>query len=284
MKYIYIYITITLSLLFPILTLAAAPSASTGQTTVTSTYSASQSTWTVGYTMPSNSDTNICLIAIIQGHAFAGLGTIDATYNGVSMTRVIDMAPALTYGYSVFYMATSTPGIAHNVVYTFNTGARTYGKTWIKTYQNCAQSSPIDVSDQTSSAGVTALNKSLTTTLNDDLVIGTLSTADTLETNLLGNNPQTDLAVLNDGLSLAGTTELVQATAGTVNTGYTWTTSVSADYYVWALKGVAGGSSSGGTITGTTTAQQNYEELLSTSWIMFLFLGVVWLVSKLINK
>ena len=213
--------------------LAAPPSAPAIVGSVT-TYASSVSTTThtISATVPSGS--NECLIAIAVARSGNSGAITSATWNGNSMSQVVSVTGGNLNGGIVFYLAAPTTG-THDLVLTT---AGTDVNASVFTLAHCAQSSPIDVtsSDLTSSSG-TSQSGSITTTVNNDLVISWI-TINTSGSSISDNGGQSSVSNFT-GSSWAvpfAVSTVTKSVAGSQSMGYTWTGSVSNEMFITSIK------------------------------------------------
>lgn len=216
-------------------TQAASPTFATNGTTTINSFDTGRTSNTFTHTVPAlGSDQNTALICLLgDQHAAATSGV---SWNGVAMTEIKNFAAVQRHSYKAWYLASPTPGTNQNIVETYNE-SRSQGATWCFTLKDTAQSSPLDASGQSDTAGGTSLSKSITTTVDSDLVITTVNVEGSAS-NTVADAGQTTLGKIHK-TELMDSSHIPKDTAGAITTGYSWTTSTTADLYVISIKYLA---------------------------------------------
>ena len=193
--------------------------------------------WTLSHTIPATGQNRaLIVVAACQG---SGQSTMTITWNGTSMTEIVELVAVNRWNGLVFYLANPETG-TQNLVFSCTRAADKQIFAFVFTLQDVAQSSPVDVSGQADGAGVALLSKSVTTVTDGDLILTWL---DHIENDALtSDGSQTRIGAVNyttgsvDYLTLD---ELPQTTAGAQSTGFSWVDVSSPDLYVVALKYLA---------------------------------------------
>ncbi len=192
----------------------------------------SSATWTQSITVPSTGS-NRALIVLIAYDGGNASPTV-ATWNTTETLSVLHHYTATQQAHAdILYLANPTATTA-NISLTF-LGA-SVGAIIAATYQDMAQSSPTDVTDASNTGSGTSVTKSVTTTVDSDIIISWFAVGNGA-TGLTASNSQsiigseadtTDFKVLASDLPLA--------TAGSQSIGYSWTGTNSGEQYIAALK------------------------------------------------
>ena len=171
---------------------------------------------------------NRCLIVITTNSA--NVDPDDVTWNGVSMEKIVNKTGAQRGGGDMFYVA--APSGTHDIVVTFSPN-RTVSITAFL-LKDCAQSSPVDTSVQGNISGATAISKSITTGVDNTIVIAwNLVPASGIFINFGLAEIQLYDSAGDEGYGVAW---IEQTTAGARNTGFGWTGSQSSDIYAVSIK------------------------------------------------
>lgn len=190
---------------------------------------------TQSVTVPGTGSNRALFVITWQGGG--GTTPSSVTYNAGAMTQVVSLSAAQQINGNMYFLANPTVTTA-NVVATYaGTNTDTFALAFV--LQDCAQSSPVDVSGQNSSAGATSLQKAVTTTTDNTFVV-TWMACNPGGTNLTPDTGQTDIAadLAYTNVNAAHSWE-EQTTAGSYTGGYSWTGSVGEDLYVAAIKYLA---------------------------------------------
>jgi hypothetical protein len=196
-------------------------------------FAGSQSQDTLSYTVPSTGQ-NRALIVISQKLGSSTKPTT-ATYNGVSMTKIVDLTSSQQGSGVMYYLANPATGANDIVV---NWGAASTEHIIIAfTLQDIVQSSPVDVSGQNNTAGATSLSHTITTTVDNDLLITWMGNGNVSSPTPGGT--QSTIANIDGTDGDAHSSDDPQTTAGNYTGSYSWTTSRPADIYITSLKYLA---------------------------------------------
>lgn len=221
---------------FPKTTYAVATvTLATGQTTTTDSFTTGRTSNTFSCTVPAlGTDQNRAVwVVAMDNHTAMLTGT---TFDGVAMTAVVNIAAAQNDRIIVYFLANPSAG-TFNVVETYSE-SRSDGTSYCFTTQDTAQSSPIDGTVHGSDSSGTSLTDSITPTLNGAMIVDAANIGHAASNlavvagqTALGTNVNTNH---NNWISYN-----TQVTAGAISMGWTWTTSVIFDHYVWAVKYLA---------------------------------------------
>lgn len=226
-------------------TVYAASPAVIGTNTAT-TDNASATSWTFSHTVPTATENN----ALIVWHGISGAQVSGITFNGDAMTKLgATFAAVQRHGSVVYHLAPPDVG-TFNVVVSY-AEARTEKAAVAFTLEN-VDTNPAtveDVRDQANAgAGATSINDDMTTATDADLVVVMVTTTGTSD--YVPDTGQTSLGVVEVGGEDQAWSYEAKDPAGTINTGYAWTTGSNVDFYEIGLKYVA--PAGGGATTPTT--------------------------------
>jgi len=218
----------------PFLVNAASPSR-IGTDTISK--STADGDWTLSHTIPATGQNRgLIVVAACQG---SGQSTMTITWNGTSMTEIVELTAVNRWNGLVFYLANPETG-TQNLVFSCTRAANKQIFAFVFTLQDVAQSSPVDVSGQANGAEVALLSKSVTTSVNGDLILTWL---DHVENDALtSDGSQTRIGAVNyttGSVDYFTLDELPQTSAGAQSTGFSWVDVSSPDLYVVALKYLA---------------------------------------------
>ncbi len=224
---------LTISFLFSLPVQAVSPTLVSDQTTTNAQISASSASWTFAHDSgTAGSNRGLIVWPGVSGGDSLVSGI---TYNGSAMTKLVAFTATQWLSTTVWFLADPSTG-SNNVVISY-TEVRVGKAASAFTLQDVVQSSPLDVTEIAGVGSGTSVTKEITTTEDSDIVINQLINHPTTS----GNTPdagQTSLGETTESLN-TNWSFIEKATAGAITTGYDWTTSSAADFYVLSLKFVA---------------------------------------------
>lgn len=185
----------------------------------------------------SSSGSDRCLLVNIISGSGNNTGITAATVGGNSMTKIVSIVGTQLGGGVMFYYPTPPTGTQQ--IHITNSGS-TFTNAVVYELQNCAQSSPVDVTaSAVNSASAASASNSITTTTNNDLIIVWMENS-AGATSISPSGSQTSIASYagfsDSGYGDFSVSSLPKAAAGSQSVGYTWSTSTSYDMFATSIK------------------------------------------------
>jgi len=194
----------------------------------------SASSYTLAYTNDGGTNSGVFVITEQLSN-----GTPDSiTYGGVTMTNILNLTGAQRARGYMSYLPAAVTG-NQNVVVSWPGSQSGAVNAFTLTGVEQSTAAVVDVMGQADGGGGgTSLSKSVTTTVNDDLIVvwiinGPAGSA------YSANSPQTVISTLDSPTGNPddfNSSYQAKATAGAITSGYTWTPAADSDLYVVALK------------------------------------------------
>ena len=198
---------------------------------------------TFAHTVPSTGQNKtLCVVSMPEDAAFGD----SFTWNGTAMTQVVNQSAPQNYRGRMWALTNPAVGTFNLVGGGNYTDGSRYGFVAF-TLQDTVQSEAtlIDVTDKAGNASGTSNAKSITTTVDNDLLIvwNILSSAASAET-VTDDGSQTRIANHGFGSGAGGfvqmtVSQLAQASFGAQSMGYSWDVSSRNDLYVTSIKYLA---------------------------------------------
>jgi len=212
--------------------------------------SSAATSFTFSHTVPSTGS-NRALLVIAHANSGNNTAFTGATYNGTSMTQIVSVAGVYLGGGIMFYLADPDTG-ANNVVLSSSTSKTANAVAF--TLQDTAQSSPVDVTDTRSGdAGQTSWSDSITTTVNNDLIIAWSLILGTTSSLTFDGSQSEICNFTGDALSYRfSASSLPKETAGAQTMGEAWTGSSALDFFQTSIKYEAASTENIAALNGTT--------------------------------
>lgn len=176
------------------------------------------------------------LVGIIFLWNISGNVFTTATWNGASMTMGASNTPGFSFRSQLYYISAPTTG---NIVINWTGSDTSVGVAWAVVKDGVQGA--IDVEGYTAVNQVASISKSVTTTVNDDLLIGGFAIQPTSSSQTEGTS-QTRLqssAAMGATNYYAEIASKVAASSGSNTMSLTWTTNRDADELVAAIKYLA---------------------------------------------
>lgn len=177
---------------------------------------------------------NRALIVIARSESGNNTAFSSCTWNGVAMTQIVSVVGSETNGGIMFYLANPDTG-THDVVLTKSSGS-SENDAIAFALQDCAQSSPVDVTSGniTASSGTSA-SGNVTTTVNDDIVIAWCTAGNASSS--MSATTGTQIASFEGATGKETAAAWIEkATAGLQSMSFSWTTSAPYDMFITSLK------------------------------------------------
>lgn len=212
---------------------AVSPIPVSNQTTLTANTDVSSNSWTVVHDSGTSGQNRGLIVWLAESGRTDQVDGV--TYNGQALT-LIKAFTALEIVHATAWFLADPPTGSNNLVVSY-TQVLTVKTLMAVTLQDIVQSSPIDTTTQNDVPSNTSIDKELTTIIDNDILIISVSNR-AVASNVTPDVGQIDLGEAVQSYR-TNWSYIEKATAGAITTGYTWTTSGDADFYVISLKFIA---------------------------------------------